>query len=205
MLLRGRNQGIVDATRRSKLRICRISRKSEEEYHNQNNNSVHIIRDERGLDSAEEGIQDDADRKQEASGGRVDAGQGGQNSSATRQQHGCDEDVGHEAEDDEDDVDGCSVARANDLEEGVGVWSASLKFDCKSCKKEDLDACACFSLATVLVSGGHQSVRTRCIEEGTRDAVFICHRSRLEQCRCPSPATDNCSSYKTRLHGTASR
>lgn len=55
-----------------------------------------------------------------------------------------------------------------------------------------------FSYCALL--GEYQSVHTRCIEEGTRDAVFICNRSRLEQCSCPSPATDNSGSDKSGLH-----
>jgi hypothetical protein len=66
------------------------------------------------------------------------SGQGVDDSSTTSQQHSCDKDVGHDAEDSENQMGSSSETSFDDFKEGMGIGCPSLQLDSDTCEKQDL-------------------------------------------------------------------
>jgi hypothetical protein len=95
-------------------------------------------------------------------------------------------------------VNNCSIAGADNFEKGVGVWCAALEFNSDCCEEKDLDGGTCVRKMLVLISfPSVLGIQTGCVEERTRNTVFICHCRGLEKSRGPCPTTDYGSSNKS--------
>lgn len=134
MTLRRRNQRIIHLARGPEVLVRRVGRKRKDEDDHDDDHRVHVIRNERRLDAAEQRVQDHTDREQETGRSCVNTSQRRHDGRAAGQQHGRDQDVGHQAEDDEDDVHGGAVAGANRFEECVRVGGSSFELDGEGCE-----------------------------------------------------------------------
>jgi hypothetical protein len=87
--------------------------------------SVDVVSQEGSLDSTKHGVDDDTNRKEETSSSGRHASQGMDHSGTTSEQHGSDQDVGHETENNVDNVSDGSISSPNHLKESVGwlMWS----------------------------------------------------------------------------------
>lgn len=104
---------------------------------------MHVVRDERCLDSTKQSIEHNTNREKEARCHGVNARQGCQNRRSTGEQHGRDQDVSHQTEDDEDDVDGRSVSGVDDFQESMGIGGSSFELYGQCREQDDLDGCTC--------------------------------------------------------------
>jgi hypothetical protein len=93
--------------------------------------------------------------------------QGADNCSTTSQQHSCDENIGHDAEDSEDQMSTGSEASLDDFKEGMGIWCSSLELDGDTREEQDLD------------SG------TRSVPKRTTDSVVVSYGGTLQQSSSP--------------------
>lgn len=116
MTSRSSLQRIVHSSRRSKNVVGSVRGKGEKEDDDQNDNGVDPISDEGRFDATEHGVQDDTNGKEETSCDRVHACQVLDDGTATCEKHGCNQNVGHETEGDEDSMRNSSVAGADGLE-----------------------------------------------------------------------------------------
>lgn len=112
---------------------------------------------EGGFYTAKHGVQHHAHGQQETSRDGVHAGQIFDHGTTTCEQHGRDEDVGHDAKEDVDAVGDTAISCADGFEKRMGVRGAALEFDGQGREENHLDCCA------------------RGIPEGTADAVFVCY------------------------------
>jgi len=140
--LRCRNKRIVDLTRTTEDLVGGVCGEGEEEDDHQDHDRVDIVCQERGFDAAEHGVQHDTNGKQETSCCGRNAGERCDYRSASCEQHGCDEDVGHQTEDDVYAVRCGSIACSNGFEEGVCIGSFALQLNGQSGEEDDLHGCA---------------------------------------------------------------
>lgn len=200
MKLSGCNQSIIDLPRRSELGTGGEGRESKDEDNHNNHNCMQIVGDEGRLNTAKNGVENNANGKQEAGCHGMHPGHGVYDSRASSEQHGRDQDVCHQAKDNKDTMDYGPVARADDFQEGVGVWSPSLQFDGEGCEEDNLDTCTWFvptrasSIVLSLFSMRctHKAIQTGSIKERSGYAILVADRGRLKKSCCPGPTTDNC-------------
>ena len=185
MTLSRRDQEIVHGAGAAEEIAGGIRGEGEHEQDHQDHDGVHVIGQEGGLDTAEHGVEHDTDGQQETGGGGRHAGQGGHDGGAAGQQHGRHEDVGHQAEDDVDAVCRAAVARADRLEEGVGVGRLALQLDRQRGEEDDLH-------------GG-----TAGVPERAGDTIAVGDAGGLQERRGPGPGGDDGGGDQTGLDGAA--
>lgn len=106
--------------------------------------------------------------------------------SLTEGQHGRDQDVSSQTEEQEHNVSDGAEADINDFEESVGVGSVELELGGELGEEEDLD-------------GGTGGIPIR-----ARDSVTVRNGTGLQQCRSPCPGRDDTGGDKTGFDATRS-
>ena len=162
MCLGSGHERVVNLGRATKDTAGGIGSEGEDEYDDEEHDGVGVVGQEGSLDTTEHGVKDDTDGEKEASCRSGNASQTSDHSGPARKQHGSDQDVGHETEDNVNAVCGGAISCADSLEEGVRVGSPTLELDSKGCKKNDLD------------SG------SACVPERTANAILVRHAGGLK-------------------------
>lgn len=203
MRLGGGHEQVIHSAWRAEVTACCVCSEGKDEQNDDEHDGVDIVGKEGSLDATEDSIQDHANRKEEASCGGVHAGETGDYSRASSEQHSSDQDVRHQAKDDEDlgivhelrsncdsvrtyRMCNSSISRPDNFQESMRIWCSSLQLDRKRSKQDDLHS------------------RTRSIPEGSGDTISIGNTGTLQQSGRPSPAGDDSGSHKTTLDSTAS-
>ena len=129
-------------------------------------------------------VHDDTHGDQHASGVQVHASESVHDGSTAEQQHGSDNDVGHDAEDEEDLVGGAAPTSADDFQQGMSVGGFALDLNSQDTEEDNLD-------------GG-----TGGVPEGSGDAILPGDVGRLEHGGGPCPLGANNVGDQTGLDGT---
>lgn len=101
-------------------------------------NGVEVAGQEGSLEASVQGINDDSERDQEAGGVNAHAGESIDDSGASEQEHGCDDDVGEEAEAEEHDVSCRAPSGPDDLADGVRCGRFPLDFNGQHSEEQHL-------------------------------------------------------------------
>ena len=150
-----------------------VDEEDEDDEHDVHDDGVDVAGEERGLEPARERVHDDAERDEEAGSVDVDARKRVRHGGAAEQQHGRDDDVGHEAEHQEHSVRRSAPPRANNLADGVRIGRFALDLDGHDSEQEHLD-------------GGAAGVPERAAH-----AVLPRHVRALQDCCRPCPLLDS--------------
>ncbi len=121
------------------------------------------------LESTSKSVDDDAERDQEAGGIQVHAGQRVHHGGTTQQKHGGDDDVGHEAEQEERHVSSKSPSGSHYLADCMRCWCLPLDLDRQNAEQQHLDC------------------RTASIPEGTTHPILPCDVGPLQYRSSPCP------------------
>ena len=142
MPLGGLNEEVVDLAGAADNAVCvttsGIGGERKDQNDDQNDDGVGIVGKEGSLDTTEHGIEDDTNWEQETSRSGGNTGQRSDDSRATSQQHGSDQDVCHQSKDDENEMGVDAITGLDDLKERMCVGSAALQLNCNGCKQNDL-------------------------------------------------------------------
>ena len=125
------------------------------------------------------------ERDQETSGSRAHTSERVNGGGTTEDKHGRDDDVGHEAEEDEHLLHAGAPTSIDDLADGVGIRRVALDLDREHTEKQDLNGRA----------GG--------VPERTRDAILVGDVGGLEEGRRPGPLGDDDGGRQTGLNVAA--
>lgn len=101
-------------------------------------NRVEVAGQEGSLEASVQSINDDSERDQEAGGVNAHPGEGIDDGRASEQEHGCDDDVGEEAEAEEHDVRCRAPSRPDDLADGVRCRRFPLDFNGQHSEEQHL-------------------------------------------------------------------
>lgn len=124
---------------------------------------------ESGLESTSKSVDDDAERDQEAGGIQVHAGERVHHGGTAQQKHGGDDDVGHEAEEEERHVSSKSPSGSHYLADCMRCWCLPLDLDRQNAEQQHLDC------------------RTASIPEGTTHPILPCDIGALQYRSSPCP------------------
>jgi len=116
-----------------------VNEEDEDDEDDVHNDRMDVAGEERGLEPARERVHDDAERDEEAGGVDVDALERVRHGGAAEQQHGRDDDVGHEAEHQEHGVRRSPPPCADDLADRVRIGRLALDLDGHDAEQEHLD------------------------------------------------------------------
>lgn len=139
MTLGSFNQSIVNSPWRAKNITRSVRRERKDQNDDQDHDGMHIIREECSFNPSKHGVQNDANRQEEAGGSSRNTSERSHHSRATSQEHSSDEDVGHQAKSNIDTMRHRAVAGADDFQKGVCIWRFAFQFDRKSREQNDLD------------------------------------------------------------------
>lgn len=123
------HQQIVNLGWTPQIDVCCIGRESEDEDNDEDHNRVDIIREERRLDTAEHGVQNDSYRKQKARCWSRHSGEGSNDSRSAGEKHSSDQNVRHQAEHSENQMSVNTISCPDNFEEGMGVGSSSFELN----------------------------------------------------------------------------
>ena len=90
------------------------------------------------FDAAEHSVQNNTDRKQEASSRSMNASKRRDDRSASSQKHSSDENIGHQTENNINTVRSSAIASSNSFEEGMRIRCFALEFDGEGGEQDDL-------------------------------------------------------------------
>lgn len=150
-----------------------VDNEDHEDQNGEDNDGVDVTGQESSLETSRGGVQNDTPRDQESGKSVIHSGQSLNSGSTSKQKHGCNNQVGGEAEEKEGQVGGLSPSGLDNFADGVCRRGDFLEVDGEDSEQQDLD-------------GG-----TRGIPERSRDSVLPGNVGGLEESGSPSPLTDN--------------
>ena len=145
-------------------------------------NRVEVAGQEGSLEASMQSINDDSERDQEAGGVNAHPGEGIDDSRASEQEHGCDDDVGEEAEAEEHDVRCRAPSRPDDLADGVRCRRFPLDFNGQHSEEQHLHQTHTHTLNKLTrrhsTHNAESSINNSC-SKGTKLEYSIAYRLRV--------------------------
>lgn len=106
---------------------------------------MQIVRDECCLYTTKQGVEHDTNWQEETGSNCINPRERRQDGRTTGKQHGSNENVGHQAENDENNMNNGSVSSTESFEEGMRIWSPPLELDGQCSEQDDLDRSTCIT------------------------------------------------------------
>ena len=117
-----------------------VDKENHDDQHGVDDGGMEIIRQKSRLEASRGGVQDDTPGDQEGGKAVVHTGEGFDSRGTSKQEHGCHNDVGAEAKEEESKVGSPAPPSVHNLRDGVGRWSNLLQVNRQNTEEEDLNS-----------------------------------------------------------------